>query len=157
MSPSYLLFGDTGLWFQGPFWTSNWFPYGRGETDRVIGAQFGVQKNKKKIPQSNLGPTWEWVTLNRWLVLFSISNWKFRWGNLILEQDYKPKTCCFLLLCQWRQSNHSLLFKWPLTPNEVYSRGPHPTADPEQTPCLASSAMSSLEQAVEVFLQDNFI
>lgn len=157
MSPSYLLFGDTGLWFQGPFWTSNWFPYRGGEADRVIGAQFGVQKNKKKISQSNLGSTWEWVTLNRWLVLFSISNWKFRWDNLILEQDYKPKTCCFLLLCQWRQSNHSLLFKWPFTPNEVYSRGPHPTTDPEQTPHLAPSAMSSLEQAVEVFLQDNFI
>lgn len=100
MSPSYLLFGDTGLWFQGPFWTSNWFPYREGEAGRVIGAHFGVQKNKKKkIPQSTLGPTWEWGKLNHWLVLFSISNWKFRWGSLILEQDCKPKTCPFLLLC----------------------------------------------------------
>lgn len=154
MSPSYLLFGDTGLWFRGPFWTSNWFPYGGGETERVTGAQFGVQKSKKKIPQSNLGPTREWVKLNRRLVLFSISNWKFGWGNLILEQDYKPKTCCF------HRVTTAFFSSDLLPPMRSAAGGPTtmvPTTDPEQKPCLAPSAMSFLEQAVEVSLQDNSI
>lgn len=63
-SPSYLQFGDTGLWFQGPFWTSNWFHYKEGEAGRVKGAQFGAQKNKKKIPHSNIWLIWEWVKLS---------------------------------------------------------------------------------------------